>query len=138
MADELDNFITALTGKMEEMAGIVDAPVNPPEGVQDFPVAICYYVEGNPSVRPEIWVHTFHADVHLGRGSLPDDEAAARPYILLGLAKIYANLTMDGTCLMCEPKKVQYGRLGYGETETFGVRFVIAAKMQHSTITAAA
>lgn len=141
MADELDNFVTALTTKMGEMTGIKAAPENPPEGLIDFPIVVCWIESGRftySQAGPCIGVHRVNADVHLGRSDLPEDEKAARPYILRGLIKIAANLKMDSTCEHCLLTDYRYGRLGYDKSETFGVRFILDVKIKHSGITVSA
>jgi hypothetical protein len=141
MADELDDFIVALTTKMEEMTGVLDAPVHPPEGLSAFPVVICYFVGGTftySQAGPAIGVHTVHADVHLGRSQLPHDEEYARPFILRGLVKFAANVQMDSTCDHCLLTGYEYGSIGYGSKETFGVRYILEVKIKHSGITVTA
>lgn len=141
MADELDNFITELTTVMAAMTGIKGAPENPPEGLNDFPVVVCWIELGRftySQAGPCIGMHRVNCDVHLGRSNLPEDEKAARPYILRGLTAIAGNLTMSSTCEHCLLTDYRYGRLGYGESETFGVRFILDVKIKHSGITVAA
>ena len=141
MSDELDLFITQLTTVLGGMTGVKQAPEHPPEGLNEFPIVICYVVKGRFSYgagAPCVGVHTIHADVHLGRSVLPSDEEYARPYILRALAAIAGHVHMHGTCEHCLLNEYQYGRLGYGTTETFGVRLVLEVKILHAGITVAA
>lgn len=141
MADELDNFITALTGKLEAMAGIKDAPEHPPEGIHEFPTVVCYFARGDfrySQAGPVIGVHTVHADVHLSRGNLPHDEEYARPYILRGLTAVAGAVRMDDTCEHCIITGYEYGGINYGEQKTFGVRYILEVKIKHVGITVAA
>jgi len=141
MADELDDFITALTGHLEEMTGIRDAPEHLLEAINEFPTVISYFVSGHfeyGAGSPCIGVHRVQADVHLGRSVLPEDEAAARLYILRGLVKLAANVTMDGTCAHCLLRDYEIGRIGYGGAETFGVRYILEVKIKHEGVTVSA
>lgn len=141
MADELDDFITALTGKMEAMAGVKDAPLHPPEGLHEFPTVVCYFARGDFNYSQTglvIGVHTVHADVHLSRSNLPHDEEYARPYILRGLAAVAGAVRMDATCEHCIMTGYEYGGMTYGEQKTFGVRYILEVKIKHSGITVAA
>lgn len=138
MADELDEFITALTTVLESMTGIIDAPEHPPEGINEFPFVVCYLAQGRFSYgtdSPTIGVHTVHADVHIARSMLPSDEEASRPYILRGLAAIAGNVRMSSTCEHCLLRSYQYGQLNYGDQKTMGVRLVMEVKIKHSGIT---
>ena len=141
MADELDNFITELSTVMETMTGVKDAPEYPPEGLNEFPTVVCYFVVGTftySQAGPAIGVHRVHADVHLGRTILPHDEEYARPYILRALTAIASNVQMSSTCEHCLLTGYEYGRLGYGGKETFGVRLILEVKIKHSGITVSA
>ena len=138
MADELDNFITALTTKFEEVTGVVRAPEHPPEKLNEFPIVICYYVSGTFNYSaggPCIGMHRVHGDLHLSRSNLPHDEEFARPFILRVLAKVADNLKMSSTCEHCLLTEYQYGGLNYGTDKTFGVRFIFEVKIKHSGIT---
>jgi len=140
MADDLDTFIAALTGKMAAMAGVAVAPEHPPEALNEFPIVVCYFVRGEftyGSSLPAIGVHTVHCDVHLSRSNLPHDEEFARPYILRGLAAIANEVKMDSTCQQCILEGYEYGRLSYAGQETFGVRYILRVKFHHTGVTVA-
>lgn len=141
MADELDNFITALTTVLGAVTGVEAAYENPPEALNEFPAVVPYFVRGDFSYgqsAPAIGLHTVHADLHISRSQLPTDEAAARPFILRFLIAIAGNLKMSATCDHCLLKSYSYGRLGYAGKETFGGRFVLEVKIKHSGITVSA
>ena len=141
MADELDNFITELTTVLGAMTGVKQAPEHPPESLPDFPFIVSYYVRGSfdySATGLVIGLHTVHADVHLGRVSLPHDEEFARPFILRGLTAIAGNLKMNSTCEHCYLTEYEYGEIGYAGKETIGVRYICQVKIKHSGITVAA
>jgi hypothetical protein len=142
VADELDNFIAALTTNLAAMTGIKVAPEHPPEALNEFPFAVSYFTRGEfdySQSGPSIGLHTVHVDIHLGRSVLHHDEKHARPFILRGLTMIAGNLKMNNTCDHCILKSYEYGGLGYGETlKTFGVRYILEVKIKHTGITVAA
>ncbi len=137
MADELDTFVTALTGKLAEITGVNEAPEHPPERLNNMPMFVAYFVGGAfeySQGRGAIGLHAVHADLHLGRRKLSHDEKYARPFILRTLAKMAANVKMSSTCEHCILQRYEYGRLDYGRQKTFGVRFVLEVKIKHSGI----
>lgn len=141
MADELDAFITALTTKFGGVTGVKSAPENPPEALNEFPVVVCYFVRGDFTYgqsSPAIGLHTVHADLHLSRSNLPEDEKAARPFILRALVMTAGNLKMDSTCEHCLLTNYQYGGLDYGKQKTFGIRFTFETKIKHTGVTVSA
>jgi hypothetical protein len=140
VADELDDFITQLTTVLGAMTGIESAPPHPPEAINDPPMVVCYFVGGEFRYGGDlaIGVHTVHADVHLSRSDLAHDEEYARPFILRGLVAVAGNVTMSSTCEHCLLQSYEYGGLGYGGQETFGVRYVLEVKIKHAGVTIAA
>ena len=138
MADELDAFGTALATVLESgLTGIKEAHEHPLEGLNEFPVAVIYFVNGRfwyGAGSPTVGVHQVQADVHLGRSVLPEDSATARPYILLALATIADNMKMSGTCEHCLLERYEIGGMQYADKETFGVRLFLEVKILHGGI----
>lgn len=134
MPDELDLFVTALTGVLGEMAGIHQAPEHPPEGIGDTPMAVVHIVRWDATRLP-IVLYTVYAEVILARSTLPEDEAQSRPYIIRGLTALAANIRMNETCEHCLIKEgFGPGPIRWQGKEHFGVRYVLEVKIRHSGI----
>lgn len=147
--DQLDDFIDALKLNLEEINTqpneIKQVYEHPPEKLDDFPCAVLYFVSGGVNygaASPAVIVHRVHVDLHVMRAMLPHDEKVVRPFILLVIKKIAANLKMEATCDHCVVLSYEYGRIGYGSSigrqETMGIRFILEVKIKHSGFTISA
>jgi len=129
--DKLDLFVTACCEVMGALVGIEQAPEHPPEGMQDTPMVVTYFMTHDFRAAPWV-VHRTHIDILLARGDLPHDEAQARKYVLRGGAALAANINMKGTCSTLNiqradgPLPITYQGVRY-----FGVRFVLDVKIEH-------
>lgn len=140
MADALDDVVTQVVTLLGAMAGIQQAPEHPPEGINDPPMVVTYYVNHRPSYSASYThlVSVVYADVLLARSVLPHIEAQARAYVLLGLAAIAGSVTLSSTashCLVTEilgPMMIPYQGQDY-----FGVRFVLEVKLVQSQLSIA-
>ena len=142
MADltDLNDVITQLTTVVAGLSGSPLAPTSPPEAINSFPVAVTYYTGGTfdySQSGPAIGLHDINVDLHVGRSHLPHDEAYARPFILRMLVAMAANVQVSSTCEYCLLDAYEYGRLGYGKVETFGIRFKFKVKIKHSVTVSA-
>jgi len=137
---ELDAFMSALQTKWSGVSGIKRAPEHPLENLNEFPIAISYFVTGRFDYGPAtIGIHRVHSDVLLSRSMLPHDEAAARPFILRWLAAIAGDVTLGGVCDHCILQDYEMGGITYNEQQQFfGVRFIHEVKIHHTGIVVAA
>ena len=138
MADEYASFFAQLKTVLEGVAGINQAPENPPEHVGDKPMFVTYLTGGRTEYsagRGFLSYNDVNADLLLARASLPHAYAQTRPFILLVSAALAANLTMSDTCEHCYLTGFEMGNIsGYSEP-TFGIRFTLDVKIKHTSIT---
>jgi len=139
MADEYASFFPALKAVLEDVAGINQAPENPPENVNDPPMIVTYLVGGDieySAGRGYLSYNRVHADLLLARSVLPNDYACARPFILKVGTAIAANISMSDTCEHCHLVRFEGpGNVSGYASPTFGVRFVLDVKIKHTSIT---
>jgi len=139
--DCFDNVIEELSDLFEAMTGINQAPEHPPEGVNDPPMVVTYYVETDVeySLTYSRTLSTVYADVLLARAPLPHIEAQARKYIRRGIVAVAGAVTLNSDATHCLVQRVLGPRMiPYQGLEFFGVRYVIEVKIVHSDLGVAA
>ena len=137
MPDALDNVITEIAELMAAMAGINQAPEHPPEGVNDPPMVVTYYVNHVPSYSLSYThlISTVYCDVLLARSVLPHIEAQARAYVLRGLAAFAGSIQLSSTAVHCLLEEIQGPRMiPYQGQEYFGVRYVLNIKLTQAQL----
>lgn len=137
MADALDDVVTEVVALLGAMAGIKQAPEHPPEGINDPPMVVTYYVNHVPSYSASYTnlVSTVYADVLLARSALPHVEEQARAYVLLGLAAIAGSVTLSAKASHCFLTEIQGPRMiPYQGQEYFGVRYVLNIKLTQAQL----
>ena len=106
-------------------------------GVVETPMFVSYFVRGRPSYsqgRGFLGLHTMHADLHLTRSVLPNDEVETLPFILLTFRAFAGHVTLGGLCEHCIITDYEIGGFAYGDTRTYGIRFTLEIKVRHSGI----
>ena len=137
MADALDDVVTQITTLLGAMAGINQAPEHPPEGINDPPMVVTYYVNHVPhySASYTHMISVVYADVLLARAALPHVEEQARAYVLLGLAAIAGSVTLSTTASHCIVTEIQGPRMiPYQGIEYFGVRYILEVKLTYKQL----
>lgn len=108
------------------------------EGLTEFPMFVNYFVRGRPSYsegRGFVCVHTAHADLHLSRSVLPNDEFETIPFLVLTFQAFAENIKLGGLCEHCIITEYEIGGFNYGgETRTYGIRFALEIKVKHTGI----
>ena len=138
MADDaLDDVVQEIVALLGDMAGITQAPEHPPEGINDPPMVVTYYVRHVPTYSASYshMISTVYADVLLARTVLPDVEAKARKYVLLGYAAIAGSVTLStkaSHCLLTEI--IGPGDLPYQNELWFGVRYILEIKLTYKQL----
>lgn len=133
--DDLLEIKQALVDLESQIEGIIRAE-GLLEGLSEFPVFVNYFVRGKPSYsqgRGFICMHIAHADLHLSRSVLPNDELETIPFVSLTFEAFAGRVTLGGLCEHCIITDYEIGGFNYGEsTRTYGIRFTLEIKVRHS------
>lgn len=136
-SDDLLKIKQTIIDIEEQIKGVIRAE-GLVEGLPEFPMFVNYFVRGKPSYsqgRGFVCVHIAHADLHLSRSVLPNDEVETIPFLLLTFQAFAGRVTLGGLCEHCIITDYEIGGFNYGgQTKTYGIRFTLEIKCRHSSI----
>lgn len=120
--------VIALQELVGDVTGIKGAPSYPPDSLNIFPVAAAYPAQGslNFGVAGEMkGLHNLVVEVHVRRTNLATDVQAVIGYIDSVPDAVMADPTLSGTVSTFERIDYTFGKLSWGDQETFGIRFTL-------------
>lgn len=125
MSTTLSAAVARLQAIAGSVAGIKEAPTNPPEHSNQFPFAISYLFEGEFDYMMD-WgrgLHTVVTEVHFNRQSLPQAVALANTFFETYIDLLMADPTLAGTVEVLTFSRYEFGQLEYNGTQTIGWLF---------------
>ena len=128
----LVSAITAVQAVAAGIAGIKQAPTNPPEQSAMFPFAVSYARTGTETPQSSGWsvaLHTLVCELHCQRTVLPLAVAQALPLYELFAAAILADPTLGGAVQTTNAMRYTFGELEYGGVKTIGYRVELDVKL---------
>jgi hypothetical protein len=113
------------------LAGIRQAPTNPPESSAMFPFAVSYAKSGTETPQSAGWsvsLHTLVCEIHCQRSNLPLSVAQALPLYELFAAAVLADPTLAGTVQTTNQLRYTFGGMKYADVPTIGYQIEIDVK----------
>jgi len=128
----VETLVTNLQAMIKGLAaGVKEAPVSPPEAMNQFPFSLVYVSSfetlGGSSGWDEI-IDTITIEIHLARQNLPVNYKAALPYRVQLLKKLIADPTIGGAVDTYTDFRGDFGYLEYAEETHIGWRMQLTVK----------
>jgi hypothetical protein len=134
MATNVEDILDRLVVLQTAITGVTVAHDETPENLAEFPCFLNY-----PTTGETTWLtfaslqttHTFHSELHVVRGSLPDAEGACRPFINRTISKIMTDDTLNDLVDSVEAIRYTYGAAQFGGEDHLVISFEIDCVVYH-------
>jgi hypothetical protein len=126
----LQDVIDQVQAVVRAVSGMVKAPDEPPDQLNQFPFAVCYAGTGDLHIGPPEVMHGMHTlvlEVHVARRDLTRDVQRAMPFVDTVPAALFAAYAA-GTLTALDAMghiRYEFRPLGWGGVATLGFRFWI-------------
>lgn len=121
----LTDIIAVLQSHAAGLSGVRAAPANPPESVNQPPMAVTFVAEmesdlGAIGFGTLVQKVTFHTLIFKSRQSLPEDVKSMTPYGDSFPAAVYSDPRLGGTVnTLDQPQTAKFGRIEYAGVEKY-------------------
>jgi len=124
----LRDAIARLQSHAGALAGMKEAPIDPPESANQFPFAVSYMRSFSWKIESAGFSHAFVmliTEIHVARNVLPLDVQLALPFFEPFLRKLLADQTLGGTVDNIGGATGGFGSMEYAGHPTLGYQFVL-------------
>lgn len=124
----LRDAIADLQNKASSLPGMKEAPIDPPESVNQFPFAMSYVRGGTAHAESAGFGHAqvqLVTEIHVARTNMATDTQTALPFFEQFMSKLLADQTLGGFVDNIGDVEFLFGTMAYAGQPTLGWQFVI-------------